>query len=220
MINCPDDAVDDELMRVAENPAADHREWHSFFAEVHRRQERAEVRSTQKLPAERLRRPGDGLPLPIPARSESRGEDLGYPRFTFDHPVPRVAENDLCIVVHADTDLIEVLLNCSSGHAEVSDSRGLQVAVFHSAKIGGQRFGRLRKSAGARAFLDGAGPAAIGAILGATIPLAGALVETWQYAVLAGAAVALLVLRRGVVPTLLCAGAVGVVIALAGGPLP
>jgi chromate transporter len=86
--------------------------------------------------------------------------------------------------------------------------------------LGGQRFGRLRKSAGARAFLDGAGPAAIGAILGATIPLAGAIVETWQYAVLAGAAVALLVLRRGVVPTLLCAGAVGVVIALAGGPLP
>jgi chromate transporter len=86
--------------------------------------------------------------------------------------------------------------------------------------LGGQRFGRLRTSAGARAFLDGAGPAAIGAILGATIPLAGALVETWQYAVLAGAAFALLALRRGVVPTLLCAGAVGVVIALAGGPLP
>ena len=34
------------------------------------------------------------------------------------------------------------------------------------------------------------------------------------------AAVALLVLRRGVVETLLCAGAVGVVVALAGGPLP
>jgi chromate transporter len=86
--------------------------------------------------------------------------------------------------------------------------------------LGGQRFGRLRRSAGARAFLDGAGPAAIGAILGAAIPLTGALVETWQYAVLAGAAVALLVLRRGVVPTLLCAGAVGAVIALIGGPLP
>ena len=85
--------------------------------------------------------------------------------------------------------------------------------------LGGRRFARLRGNAGARAFLDGAGPAAIGAILGATIPLTGALVVTWQYAVLAGAAVALLVLRRGVVPTLLCAGAVGAVIALAGGPI-
>ncbi len=37
----------------------------------------------------------------------------------------------------------------------------------------------------ARAFLDGAGPAAIGAILGAAIPLAGALQETWQFAILA-----------------------------------
>ena len=37
---------------------------------------------------------------------------------------------------------------------------------------------------------------------------------------LAAAAVALLLLRGGVVVTLLGAGAVGVVIALAGGPLP
>ena len=40
----------------------------------------------------------------------------------------------------------------------------------------------------ARAFLDGAGPAAIGAILGSAIPLARALDEPWQYAVLAAAA--------------------------------
>ena len=49
------------------------------------------------------------------------------------------------------------------------------------------------------------------------MPLARALSETWQYAVLAGAAVLLLVLRRGVVPTLLLAAAVGVAVALAGG---
>src|SRR5665647_493383 len=30
-----------------------------------------------------------------------------------------------CVVVHADTDLIEILLNCSSGRAKVSDLRGL-----------------------------------------------------------------------------------------------
>ena len=52
------------------------------------------------------------------------------------------------------------------------------------------------------------------------MPLVRALSETWQYAVLAGAAVVLLVLRRGVVPTLLVAGAIGVVVALAGGSLP
>ncbi|HEV2768840.1 MAG TPA: chromate transporter [Solirubrobacteraceae bacterium] len=40
--------------------------------------------------------------------------------------------------------------------------------------VGGARFEALRLSAGARAFLDGAGPAPVGAILGALVPLAGA----------------------------------------------
>ena len=86
--------------------------------------------------------------------------------------------------------------------------------------LGGARFDRLRAAPSARSFLDGAGPASIGAILGASIPLARALSETWQLGVLAGAAVLLLALRRGVVPTLLLAGAAGVVAALAGAPLP
>ncbi len=86
--------------------------------------------------------------------------------------------------------------------------------------IGAERFDRLRSDARARAFLDGAGPAAIGAILGSAIPLALALNEAWQTAVLALAAIALLVTRRGVVTILLAAGIVGVAIALAGGPLP
>ncbi|HEY6397379.1 MAG TPA: chromate transporter, partial [Solirubrobacteraceae bacterium] len=63
-------------------------------------------------------------------------------------------------------------------------------------------------------------PAAFGAIVGAAIPLAGALHETWQYAVLAAAAAALLVARRGIVITLIAAGIIGAVIALAGGPVP
>ena len=71
-----------------------------------------------------------------------------------------------------------------------------------------------------RTFLAGAGPAAIGAIIGSAIPLALALSELWQYAVLALAAVALLALRRRVVLTLLAAGAAGALVALAGGPLP
>ena len=87
--------------------------------------------------------------------------------------------------------------------------------------LGGARYlGVLRTSRGAQAFLDGAGPAAIGAILGSAIVLAGALREPWQFAVLAAAAVMLLGLRRGVVFTLLAAAAAGVLVALAGGPLP
>jgi chromate transporter len=86
--------------------------------------------------------------------------------------------------------------------------------------IGAGRFDRLRADRRARAFLDGAGPAAIGAILGSAVPLAQALTETWQLAVLAAAVVVLVGLRRGVVTTLLAAGATGVVVALAGGPVP
>ena len=80
--------------------------------------------------------------------------------------------------------------------------------------LGGRRFDQLRGDRRARTFLDGAGPAAIGAIFGSAIPLTRALSHTWQYAVLAGALLLLLLLRRGVVFTLLCAGAAGVVIAL------
>jgi len=85
---------------------------------------------------------------------------------------------------------------------------------------GGAYFERMRTNARAQAFLDGAGPAAIGAIFGAAIPLAGAVRETWQVAILAAAALALLSARRGVVVTLVGAGLAGAVVALVGGPLP
>jgi chromate transporter len=80
--------------------------------------------------------------------------------------------------------------------------------------LGGRRFDLLRSDRRAKAFLEGAGPAAIGAIFGSAIPLARALSHGWQYAVLAGALLLLLMLRRGVVLTLLCAGAAGVAVAL------
>jgi chromate transporter len=92
--------------------------------------------------------------------------------------------------------------------------------------LGGARyFSVLRTSRVAQTFLDGAGPAAIGAILGSAVLLAGTLREPWQFAVLAAAAVLLLGpqprwLRRGVVFTLLAAAGAGLLIALAGGPLP
>jgi chromate transporter len=85
---------------------------------------------------------------------------------------------------------------------------------------GAGHFERLRANASAKAFLGGAGPAAVGAILGTAIPLARALSEAWQYAILAGAFSALFVLRWGVVRTLLLAGAAGTLVALAGGELP
>jgi chromate transporter len=85
--------------------------------------------------------------------------------------------------------------------------------------LGGPHFSRFRGNTRARAFLDGAGPAAIGAILGSAITLTRALTHPWQYGVLAGALVLMLPLRRGVVLTLLAAGAVGVIIALSAGTI-
>jgi chromate transporter len=86
--------------------------------------------------------------------------------------------------------------------------------------LGASHFDRLRENHNAQAFLGGAGPAAIGAILGIAIPLTAALSEGWQFAVLAAATIALFLLRRGVVSTLLAAGAIGAVLALLGAPLP
>ena len=80
--------------------------------------------------------------------------------------------------------------------------------------FGAHRFDQIRGDHRARAFLAGAGPAAIGAIYGSAIPLTRALSHPWQYAVLAGALILLLLLRRGVVLTLLSAGAAGIIIAL------
>ena len=80
--------------------------------------------------------------------------------------------------------------------------------------LGAHRFDRIRADRRARAFLGGAGPAAIGAIYGSAIPLTRALSHSWQFAVLAGALILLLLLRRSVVLALLCAGAAGVVTAL------
>jgi chromate transporter len=86
--------------------------------------------------------------------------------------------------------------------------------------LGARRFDRLRGDRRARAFLGGAGPAAIGAILGSAIPLTRALTQPWQYAVLSAALILVLALRRGIVLTLIAAGVAGTLIAVAGGPLP
>jgi chromate transporter len=106
------------------------------------------------------------------------------------------------------------------GYAAVGVGGGLLASAvafapsFAFVLLGAHRFHQLRANRQVRAFLDGAGPAALGAILGSAVPLVRALDHPWQYAVLAGAAVLLLLLRRGVVLTLLAAALAGVLISL------
>jgi len=83
----------------------------------------------------------------------------------------------------------------------------------------GRHFDRLRRSATVQAFLTGAGPAAIGAIAGAAIPLVAALAHLWQAGLLLLAAGWLIGLRRGVVPAIVGAAIVGILVYLAGGPV-
>ena len=85
--------------------------------------------------------------------------------------------------------------------------------------FGGPHFGRMRANARVQAFLTGAGPGAIGAIAGASIPLGLALAHLWQVGLLAAAFVWLVVLRRNVVVGLLAAGAIGVAVSFAGLPI-
>jgi chromate transporter len=86
--------------------------------------------------------------------------------------------------------------------------------------LGAPRFDRIRQDTRPSAFPAGAGPVAIGAIIGVAVPLALALGETWQHGLLATGAIALLPLRRPVVVTLICAGFVGAIAAQIGAPFP
>jgi chromate transporter len=84
---------------------------------------------------------------------------------------------------------------------------------------GARHFGSLRTNRVAQSFLGGAGPAAIGAIAGASIPLALAIAHVWQVFVLAGALVLIVGLRRSVVLVLLGAGVIGALGAALGLPV-
>jgi chromate transporter len=85
--------------------------------------------------------------------------------------------------------------------------------------LGARHFGMLRTNRIAQSFLGGAGPAAIGAIAGASIPLALAITQAWQVAILFGALAAIVGLRRSVVLTLVAAGTIGAVGAALGLPV-
>jgi chromate transporter len=111
------------------------------------------------------------------------------------------------------------------GYAAAGLGGGLLAALiaftpsFLFVLLGGPHLRRLRASRAVQAFLDGAGPAAIGAIAGSAITLGLALGHLWQLAVLAAAALWLLALRRGVVSALLGAALLGVGAALLRLPL-
>ena len=117
-----------------------------------------------------------------------------------------------------------VLTVATVGYAAAGVGGGLLAAAIAFAPsflfvlIGGPRFSQLRANRSVQAFLAGAGPAAIGAIAGSTIPLALALGHWWQVPILVAALGALLLWRRGVVVTILGAAIVGLVVALAGAP--
>ena len=85
--------------------------------------------------------------------------------------------------------------------------------------LGARHFGALRTNRIAQSFLGGAGPAAIGAIAGASIPLALAISHVWQIVILVGALVVIIGLRRSVVLTLVGAGIIGAVGAALGLPI-
>jgi chromate transporter len=110
------------------------------------------------------------------------------------------------------------------GYAAAGVGGGLLAALvafapsFCFVLAGGPHFGRLRGNPRVQEFLTGAGPAAIGAIAGAAIPLTLALAHLWQAAVLAVAAAWLLALRRGVVTGIAGCAALGVIAFLAGAP--
>jgi chromate transporter len=108
------------------------------------------------------------------------------------------------------------------GYAAAGVGGGLLAALiaftpsFVFVLAGGRHFDRLRASVRARAFLTGAGPAAIGAIGGAAVTLGLALTQFWQVGVLALALGWLVVLRRGVVTAIVAAAALGVIAGFAG----
>ncbi|MFI5934224.1 chromate efflux transporter [Actinoplanes sp. NPDC051494] len=111
------------------------------------------------------------------------------------------------------------------GYAAAGIGGGLLAAVaafapsFLFVIAGAPRFDRIRTNRSVQAFLNGAGPAVVGAIAGSAVPLALALQHLWQAGILAAAALWLPAAHRSVVSALLSAGALGVLAASVGWPV-
>jgi chromate transporter len=108
------------------------------------------------------------------------------------------------------------------GYAAAGTAGGLLAAViafspsFVFVLAGARHFDTLRANTTVQGFLAGAGPAAIGAILGSALLLALSITHLWQIPILALAAAWLLAFKRGVVSALLGAAGLGVLAALIG----
>jgi chromate transporter len=84
---------------------------------------------------------------------------------------------------------------------------------------GASKFAALRRNARVQAFLTGAGPAAIGAIAGSTIPLALDLTHLWQAVLLGLAAIWLIGFRKNLVAAIVGSACLGIIAVLAGAPV-
>ena len=91
---------------------------------------------------------------------------------------------------------------------------------FAMVLAGAPFFDQLRTRPGPRAFLDGAGPAAVGAIFGAAVLLAPQAGKEWWQGLVIAAAVAAGLLRRGSFAILVLGLALGLLASAAGLPLP
>jgi chromate transporter len=86
--------------------------------------------------------------------------------------------------------------------------------------FGARHFDRFRMNISVRSFLDGAGPSAIGAILGVSVPLLMSLSVGWQWIVAAIAVGLVFALRRSPFHVLILAGAAGALFVQLGAALP
>jgi chromate transporter len=94
------------------------------------------------------------------------------------------------------------------------------VPSFVMIGVGARHFERLRMNTSVRSFLDGAGPSAIGAILGVSVPLLMSLSVGWQWIVAAIAVGLVFALRRSPFHVLILAGAAGALFVQLGATLP
>ena len=85
------------------------------------------------------------------------------------------------------------------------------VPSFVMIGFGARHFERFRKNASVRSFLDGAGPSAIGAILGVSVPLLMSLPETWQLSLATLSTALVLFMRQSPLRVLLGMALLGVV---------
>lgn len=86
--------------------------------------------------------------------------------------------------------------------------------------VGAKHFDKIRMNVAVRSFLDGSGPAAIGAIVGVAAPLLLSLSEGWQFVLTVLSFAVVFLAKRSALQTLLAMAVIGVALVQAGLPLP